>query len=186
MEGTLKETFVIPKTLSILFLTISVSMAMVVSAYIYIPLPFTPVPITLQTFFVLLAGVILKRYAGLSQIIYICMGMVGLPVFAQGITGLSRLFGPTGGYLIGFIGAAVFIGLFYTSDYLKGLVVLLLATVIIYLLGSVQLWFYTRASVSQVLVMGVVPFLPGDLLKLFVAHQLGYWIVKNKWLDISL
>ena len=76
------------------------------SAQVRIPLPFTPVPITMQTFLVLISGVILgRRWGGLSQIMYVGVGVLGIPWFAG-----SSIFGPTGGYLIGFILAAFFLG----------------------------------------------------------------------------
>ncbi len=82
-----------------------------VGALIAIPLPFTPVPITLQTFFIFLAGALLGKYLGaLSQLIYLLLGVVGLPVFAKGSSGIGALLGPSGGYLVGFIPAAFLVG----------------------------------------------------------------------------
>ena len=79
-------------------------------AYARIYLPFTPVPITLQTFFVLLSGAVLgKKLGGISQAGYVILGGIGLPLFA-GMGGIEYLFGPTGGYLIGFIVASWVIG----------------------------------------------------------------------------
>ncbi|MEO0226145.1 MAG: biotin transporter BioY, partial [candidate division WOR-3 bacterium] len=132
MERILRWTLVIPRRQSLIFMTLSFGLAMVFSAYIYIPLPWTPVPITLQTFFVFLSGIILRYYGGLSQILYVGLGAIGLPVFAQGFGGISRIFGPTGGYLIGFIIAAIFIGQFYSiRNFFKGLLILFFGLAII-------------------------------------------------------
>ena len=80
-------------------------------AYIQIPMPFSPVPVTLQVFFVLLAGSILKsKWGSLSMIVYTLLGIAGLPVFAGGSSGIGVLLGPTGGYIVGFILAAYVIG----------------------------------------------------------------------------
>lgn len=189
---------------------------MVIGAYVYVPLPWTPVPITLQTFFVLLSGIILKRYAGLSHIIYIILGIGGLPVFTQAGAGMARLFGPTGGYLIGFVVAAMLVGLFYpvrkspvsisgegsafrktghirrifsdgmnTKEYFGGLVVLMVGNMAIYVLGSIQLWLFLRTSPIKIFIMGVAPFVAGDLIKLFLAHQIGRWVRIKRWFDIS-
>jgi len=84
-----------------------------VSAKVKIPLPFTPVPITLQVFFVLLSGSVLGSNLGaLSQGIYIFLGLIGLPVWSGEGSGWQYFFGPTGGYLVGFIAAAYVVGIF--------------------------------------------------------------------------
>jgi len=95
--------------------TISYSLASLFSTLTalgaYISIPISHVPITLQTFFVYLAGAILgSKLALLSQIIYILIGIIGFPVFAYGKAGFGVLIGPTGGYLIGFIIGAYIIG----------------------------------------------------------------------------
>lgn len=82
-----------------------------IGARVAIPLPFTPVPVTLQVLFPLLAGLLLgSRRGALSQAEYVAAGLAGLPVFAKGGSGLAYLFGPTGGYLLGFIAAAFLVG----------------------------------------------------------------------------
>ena len=81
-------------------------------AQVRIPLPFTPVPITGQTFAVLLVGAVLgSRRGAASLLLYLMQGLVGLPFFAGGTSGLAILLGPTGGYLVGFIVAAYLVGL---------------------------------------------------------------------------
>ena len=90
-------------------------------AFVRIPLPFTPVPVTLQTFFVLAAGIYLgSRDAALSQLGYLAIGAVGLPVFAGGGAGFGHFLGVTGGYLIAFPIAAAMVGAGTIDDRLKG------------------------------------------------------------------
>jgi len=82
-----------------------------IGARVAIPLPFTPVPVTLQVLFPLLAGLLLgSRRGALSQAEYVAAGLAGLPIFAKGGSGLAYFLGPTGGYLLGFIAAAFVVG----------------------------------------------------------------------------
>jgi biotin transport system substrate-specific component len=95
---------------AVLVVTGSVFIALL--AQVAIPLPFSPVPITGQTFAVLLVGVLLgSRRGGLGVLLYLLEGAAGLPFFAGGTAGLARLAGPTGGYLVGFVVAAIVVGL---------------------------------------------------------------------------
>jgi biotin transport system substrate-specific component len=146
----------------------------VAGAYIRIPLPFTPVPITLQTFFVLLAGAILgKRLGLLSQSGYLLVGIFGLPVFTGGLYGFARLFGPTGGYLIGFVLAAYVIGRLLgnedTASFLEIVIAMLAGLVVLFTFGTLQLAFIMHISLNQAVALGVLPFVPGDIIKLFAA-----------------
>ena len=155
-------------------------------AQIKIFLPWTPVPITGQTFAVLLAGVLLgRRWGGVSQAIYVVMGAAGIPWFANFSRGYSVLFGPTGGYLIGFILAALFIGHF-TDKYIRargflsmfGLMVVA-NFVLIHGVGLLQLelWFYitkaTKLTLWKLLKIGTIPFIIGDIIKIVVAAALA-------------
>lgn len=145
-------------------------------AWIIIPLP--PVPITLQTLFMGLAAILLGgRLGALSQVIYILLGVIGLPVFAGGKAGLGVLLGPTGGYLIGFVAAAFLIGWLAERRKPAGfawLVFSLLAgTVVVYLLGVLQLALVARFTLVKALTVGVVPFLIGDLFKILLTALLA-------------
>lgn len=145
-----------------------------VGALISIPIPISPVPITFQVLFVLLAGLILGKYrALLSQAAYIGLGVIGLPVFSKGASGLGTLFGPTGGYLIGFLIAAFVIGWISEIKIKWPVVINLVACVagiiIIYALGSIQLMYVMKFSVNKTLLTGVVPFVPGELAKVVLA-----------------
>jgi len=151
-------------------------------AFIVIPLP--PVPITAQTFFMNVAAVLLGGTLGaLSQLIYVLLGVIGLPVFAGGKAGLGVLFGPTGGYLAGFIIAAFIIG---TVDRLKtntGMLwhvfSMLIGMVVIYLTGVSWLSIAAKMSFQKALAVGALPFIPGDLLKIALAALVSFRL-KNR------
>jgi len=142
-------------------------------AFVRIPLPFSPVPITLQTFFVLLAGAFLGANPGaLTQIIYIGLGLAGLPIFTGAGSGLLYLAGPTSGYLFGFILASLLIGkcLKYTPATLFPVLgVLFLGDLLILFCGLTWLKFIFGYNFTRLLLIGVMPFIPGDLLKALAA-----------------
>lgn len=154
-------------------------------AQIVIPLPWTPVPITGQTFAVLMAGVVLGRYwGGISQVMYVAIGLAGVPWFTGMTCGYSVMFGATAGYLLGFILAALFLG--YISDkYVKSrnfkpMVGLLLLSnfALIYIPGLIGLTLFLNSaygsmpSIWTLLAMGVLPFVLGDLVKITGAASL--------------
>lgn len=141
-------------------------------ALIVIPLP--PVPVTAQTFFMNVAALLLGGpLAVVSQIIYVLMGVMGMPVFAGGKAGLGILFGPTGGYLFGFIIAAFVIGHVHRMKKNAGAVwqifSMVLGMLVIYVAGSIQLAWIAKMNIPQALIVGVVPFIPGDLIKIALA-----------------
>ncbi len=141
-----------------------------------IPLPFNLVPITLQTFFTYLSGIVLGPLLGpLSQLIYVLLGCLNLPVFAGGTAGFGVLLGPTGGYLWGFIAASFIIGIMTRGNRKAWRLALALAigTLVIYLCGLSQLMLVARLSPAQALWAGMIVFLPGDLLKIVLASQVA-------------
>lgn len=154
------------------------SLLMVISAKLNIP--FWPVPMTMQVFAVcLLAGLAGGRMAGAMVLTYLAQGVAGLPVFAnatQGGAGLASLLGPTGGYLAGFVVAAVVAGEWIQRlrpKSLIGLAVPMLAGLgIIYLLGC--LWLASFVGWQSVLAVGVLPFLLGDILKVLLAAAMTF------------
>ena len=139
-----------------------------------IPIPLFPVPVTLQTLAVLLAGAVMKRQAIIAVMLYLLLGGLGLPVFHNGMAGLGVLFGPTGGYLIGFIPAVLVTGLAfeYTRKEIR-VIGLVLATGLIYLFGLTWLIISTGMAVPAALMAGMVPFLPGDVLKGAVVYLIA-------------
>jgi biotin transport system substrate-specific component len=145
-----------------------------VGAFILIPLPFSLVPITLQTLFTYMAGGLLGGYLGaLSQLIYILIGISGLPVFASGNVGPSVLVGPTGGYLVGFVAGAFVIGNMAearsSSGFMWLLACMIVGTTIIYTLGVIQLMNWMKIGLAEAVITGVAPFTVGDALKIFLA-----------------
>jgi len=142
------------------------------AAWVAIPLPY--VPITLQTFFVILAGAVLGAYFGsLSMVAYMLLGFIGLPVFARGQSGLGVLIGPTGGYLTGFVICALVTGLIVRTRKKPGVywygLAMAAGTLALYACGTVQLSIILRMPLDKALIIGVLPFLPGDILKIIVA-----------------
>ncbi len=141
-------------------------------AFIVIPLP--PVPITAQTFFLNVAAVLLgARLGALSQFIYVLLGVIGIPVFAGGKAGLGVIFGPTGGYLLGFVLAAFVIGIINHMKKNAGvfwnIFSMLIGMLIIYLAGSLQLSLVATLSFYKALAVGALPFIPGDIIKIVLA-----------------
>lgn len=135
-----------------------------VGAYIIIPIG--PVPITMQTFFVLISGRLLgHKYGALSQLAYLLLGAFGLPIFSGGRAGLGMLFGPTGGFLISFI-IAGWIAANHSSNNKTNFLILTAAVLSNYLIGSIYFAFITESSLKTALSLTVFPFIPGDFLKI--------------------
>jgi len=140
-------------------------------------LPGTLVPVTGQVFGVLLAGVILGTWGGVSQVMYLGIGAAGVPWFAGLNSGLAYLAGPTGGYLIGFVIASIFIG-YMVDRYIQSrkffpmFAIMLFSTfTLIYIPGLIQLYLWTGASVGiwELLTMAVLPFIAADIIKAAIA-----------------
>lgn len=137
-------------------------------AQVRLPLPFTPVPITGQTFGVLLMGFALGARRGfLCLALYLLQGGMGLPFFAGGASGWGHLLGPTGGYLWGFVGAAALMGWLaergWDRSFLRTLAGMGLGNLLIYLFGLP--WLAAFVGWERVWLQGLLPFLPGDALK---------------------
>jgi len=137
----------------------------------WVSIPFFPVPLTLQTLFVLLAGAVMKRYAVIPVSLYVVLGALGLPVFHTGVAGFGILLGPTGGYLIGFIFAALVVGLAYERESVTIRITGLIAgTVIIYGCGVAWLMYSLTIGLSPAVLSGVLPFILGDVIKIYAAY----------------
>lgn len=154
------------------------SLLVAICAHIAVPLWFTPVPITLQTFAVLLLGLVLSPgLAASALVLYLLEGMAGLPVFSPvGSAGFLHLFGPTGGYLLSYPAAAALTGILrrrLTSSVRNGFAASLLAAAIgsalILLAGAAWFSVFTRQSAATTIALAVAPFLPGDTLKVIAA-----------------
>lgn len=151
-------------------------MAALTAAGAYMAIPIGPVPIVLQSLFVILSGLVLgSRWAAASMAIYLLAGIIGLPVFAGGSGGLTKLLGPTGGYLVGFLLAAYLIGLVAERSGGRlwiNLLGLVGGSLLIYLCGVAWLKTILDISFNKALAMGMWPFLPGDALKIAAALAL--------------
>jgi biotin transport system substrate-specific component len=151
------------------------SLLIALAARIQIPLPFSPVPVTGQTFAVLLLGALYGSKRGLATVLtYLVLGTLGLPFFAGGASGLARLAGPTGGYLVGFVAAAFVVGVLAERGWDRRLwtaaVAMILGNLVIYAAGVA--WLARFVGWDAVLATGVLPFLAGDALKIALATLL--------------
>jgi len=173
-------------------------------AQLRIQLPWSPVPITGQTLGVLLAGVLLgKWWGGISLSIYAGLGLAGLPWFQNFSGGLAYMSGPTGGYIVGFILAALFLG-YFTDKYIRSrsfLVILGLmlfaSLILVYVPGLLQLGLWLNlvkgqpATFNELLTMGAIPFIAGDITKAVAAALIargitpkaayGQEVDRDKW-----
>ena len=144
-----------------------------VSAYIVIPLPFTPASLTAQTLVVnLIALLLTPRQAAFTMVVYILLGLTGLPVFSGAMGGPGKLFGQTGGYIMSWIPAVIL------KTWLKGkhysfkrycLVTILVGMPVIYLIGSAYMKFITGMDWAATFTAAVIPFIPLDIFKCFAA-----------------
>jgi biotin transport system substrate-specific component len=169
----------IPRKLA---LSLAMAAAIGLLAQARVPLPWSPVPITGQTFGVLLAGVLLGSWwGGVSLVIYAALGIAGVPWFQGFSGGLAHLAGPTGGYVVGFILAALFLG-YFTDKYVRSrsflsmLGLMLFANfILIYGPGLLQLGLWVNLVNGQpvnfggLLVIGALPFIAGDITKAVAA-----------------
>lgn len=167
--------------------TRSVGLAFVFSLLIAASAQFSiylgPVPITGQTFAVLLTGALLgSRLGAAAVVVYLVEGALGLPFFAAGGSGLVRFFGPTGGYLIAFPAAAFVTGAFaeqgWDRRYLSAAAAMAIGSVIIFLGGWSWLAIVTNTAPVAAFKLGVWPFIPGDIIKI----ALGAAVLPTGWL----
>ena len=149
-------------------LIVAASVVTGLAAQIALPVPWSPVPLTGQTFAVLLSGAVLgARRALLAQALYLAEGAMGLPVFAGGAAGIATFAGPTGGYLAAFPLAAALTGALaergWDRRFVTMLAAMLLGSAVIFALGLIQLSRFVPQA--QLLAAGLLPFVPGDLVK---------------------
>jgi len=170
-------------------LTVGFALLTAAAAQVRIPLGFTPVPITGQTFAVLLSGAALgATYGSASQLLYVALGAVGFPVFAGGDGGWSAVTGATGGYLVGFIIAAAVVGRLaerrQDRNVWSAVPAFLAGNAIIYLIGVP--WLYNSVAGittgQAALAAGFTPFIAGDLIKIVLAGLLlpAAWKLADK------
>jgi biotin transport system substrate-specific component len=153
-----------------------------VAAQVSIPLPFTPVPVTGQTFAVVLVGSALGAVRGVSSLVlYLAAGALGAPIYADGAHGWSVLNSPSGGYIVGFVAAAALTGFLaerrWDRRFSSAVTAMLSGNVVIYLFGLPWLAHVLGTNREKTLELGLYPFVAGDLLKLYLAGALlpGAW-----------
>lgn len=180
----------IPKKLALALVMVVVTALL---AQLKFPLPWSPVPITGQTLGVLLAGVLLGQWwGGISMGLYAILGVIGLPLFAGWSHGLGIIAGPTGGYIVGFILASLFLGHF-SDKYVRARsffvmlgLMLFASLVLIYIPGLVQLnrWLILvkgqSVGITQLLTMGLIPFLAGDITKAIAAAAIARGVTPKR------
>ena len=163
----------------------------------FISVPLGNIPITLQTFFVLLAGLLLKpKLATLSQLLYMIIGLIGIPIFSGFRGGPQQIFSLSFGFIIGFIFSAYITSIiFHNLKFSKSSLILstLIGTIVIYAIGIPYMYLIFNMvlgkpmSFIQVLNIGCFIFLPGDILKLILASILAYKLIPllNKTREVS-
>lgn len=161
---------------------------MIVGAFINVSFG-APVPYTLQTLFMLMAGIVLGvKYGPLSQLVYVLLGLFGLPIFAQGKGGFAALMSPTFGFLLGFILGAYVVALLYRklpikNSYVRGVLSAIIGGAVIYLPGILYFYVLQNAIVGKAIglmtITGfMVPFFIPDVAKAVIAGLLGVLIRK--------
>lgn len=158
-----------------LALIVAGSLLIAATAQIAIPLGFSPVPITGQTFGILLIGALYgARRGALTVMLYLVEGAAGLPVFAAFGAGATHLLGPTGGYLIGFVPAAFLVGVLaqrgWDRWFLTTVAAMVAGNLVIFIVGATWLTAFIDADLA--IRLGVVPFLPGAAIKIALAALL--------------
>jgi biotin transport system substrate-specific component len=164
------------------------TIVIIASARISIPLPFTPVPITGQTFGVLLvSGALGFRRSLLSVGLYVALGLVGLPFFAHGASGTATVHGASGGYIVGFLIAGPLVGrlaeLGWDRKIVGALGAMAIGNVVIYLVGVPWLMAVTRHDLAWGVANGLTPFVAVDVIKLILAaaaFPAAWWIVGRR------
>jgi biotin transport system substrate-specific component len=169
-------------------LVVAGALLIYLTARIVIPVPGSPVPITGQTFGVLQVGASLGLRRGLFAVsLYVLLGVVGLPFFAEGKGGLSVIWGARGGYLVGFMVAGAVVGrlaeLGWDRRFTGAFGAMLAGSVIIYAIGLPWLMVVTGFTLEETITKGLTPFLVGDALKLLLAAVLlpaAWWVVERR------
>ena len=182
IAGPLSSKSIWTPALKAFFVVIG-SLLLATSAQFKIPL--YPVPVTGQTLVVLLIGMVYgPRLGGVTIAAYLLQGAIGLPVFAGGAFGIATLLGPTGGYLGGFLIAAIVMGVLAERGMGRGImstiIAMIIGNVVIYVAGAS--WLASFVGAEKALTAGVLPFLYGDVLKLAVAAGLmpvAWWLIKK-------
>ncbi|MDE7252612.1 MAG: biotin transporter BioY [Acetatifactor sp.] len=146
-------------------------------------IPISPVPISLGTMAIYFVITVLGMWRGtISVLLYILLGLVGLPVFTNFSGGAGKVLGPTGGYIVGYVFLALIFGFF--TEHWKGKIVMnviggVLGTTVMYFFGTLWLAYLNHMSFMAALWAGVIPYIPGDIVKLAVSMGIGTQLRKR-------
>jgi biotin transport system substrate-specific component len=146
-----------------------------------IPIGVVPISFTNLAIYIVLYAIGMKK-GSVSYIIYMLIGFVGIPVFSNFSGGPSKLLGPTGGYIIGFLFMALIAGFFidkYFAKWYLCIVGMALGTAVCYVFGTLWLSYQAHLTASRAFAVGVIPFIPGDLGKILIASIIGPQIRKR-------
>ena len=182
-SGTLLDTYTIPiaspalRTVERGGAVLVVTALTILAAQVSVPLPFTPVPFTMQPMMVLVGAAALgARLGATSQVLYLFLGLIGLPVFAASATlppAAARLLGPTGGYLVSYPFAAFIAGRLaergFDRRYLTSVAAMTAGLAVVFVFGVIQLAAVSHIGITAALGAGFLPFVVADLLKLAAA-----------------
>lgn len=154
-----------------------------VLSHFSLSIPISPVPISLCSMGIYFVVTVLGMKRGtISVLLYILLGFAGVPVFAGFTAGAAKLFGPTGGYIIGYIVLALIFG-FFADKFEKNLLLTILGavlgTIVLYLFGTIWLAYQLHLGFVAALWAGVIPYIPGDIVKLIIAMLLGQTLRKR-------
>lgn len=170
------------KTLNLTIIALMTAITCIL-APLSITIPISPVPISFTNLAIYLTVMILGWKKGtISYLIYLLIGLAGIPVFSSFTSGPAKLLGPTGGYLIGFIFLAIISGIFiekFNGKILMYLAGMIIGTLVTYAFGTIWLAYQAHMSFAAALMAGVIPYLPGDAAKMLTAVLVGSEIRKR-------
>lgn len=165
------------KKLTVQQMAVTAVMTAVTCVLAPLAFPIGPVPISLGTFAIYLSVYVLDlKQASVSYLIYLLIGLAGVPVFSGFGSGPGRLLGPTGGYLIGFLPLLMIAGIFidrWADKRLLCAIGLVLGTAVCYAFGTAWLAYQAAMNIPAALMNGVIPFLPGDMMKICIILLIG-------------
>ncbi|MBO6001426.1 MAG: biotin transporter BioY [Spirochaetales bacterium] len=152
-----------------------------ISGFLAVPVPGTPVPIVLQNMMVVLSGMLLGPVLGtLSTLLFVVAGILGLPILSGGTGGFAKLMSPTGGFIVGYVISSLVAGLILGRpmygkkvSIVKTIVAAFTGFVVMYIPGILHFMNIMDADLKESLMLCILPYLPGDLLKLILCVLLS-------------
>jgi biotin transport system substrate-specific component len=150
---------------------------MIVGSYLAVPVPISPAPIVLTNFFIMLSALLSEKWWACGSVgLYLFLGALGFPVFANGSGGIAHLIGPTGGYLVGYLFCAFGVSMIVKLGkpfWIKDVIAMIIGLAFLYVPGVAYLKMKTGLSWNKAVAVGVIPFLIGDVIKIAAAAGLA-------------